>query len=241
MNNENGNHGLHLDSLFAHCLAATGHCCPGQVLGIRMAVHALRTIGIKDPKGKEKKSLMVFVEIDRCATDAIQYVTGCSLGKQTLKFFDYGKMAATFINLKTNEAVRVVAKEQARAIAKELFPRIEDKYLAQTEAYKIMADDDLFETEHVAVKDPFGRAPQRKSTRVPCDLCGEYVQDRKEVDNDGRVLCRACAEGTYYTHPAKIIGLAKIGKMQMIGEAGTSQSALHHTANGENNRAGAKS
>lgn len=191
-------HGLILEDLFADCGSATGHCCPGQTLGIRMAVLALRAIGIEDPKGKDKGSLTVVAEIDRCATDAIQYVTGCSLGKRTLRFVDYGKMAGTFINVRSQVAVRVIAREQARDAAKKLLSHMGDKYRMQTEAYKTMPDSDLFEIRPVIVSASYNRLPERVSVRVPCDRCGEYVQDRKEVRAEGMVLCRACAEGAYY-------------------------------------------
>ena len=105
-----------------------GHLCAGQVLGVRMSVLGLREIGISDPKGADRKSLIVFVEMDRCATDAVQSVTGCSLGKRSMKFMDYGKMAATFLNLKTNKAKRIIAREDSREKAKKRFPEIENKY-----------------------------------------------------------------------------------------------------------------
>src|SRR3990172_1750480 len=122
-----------------------GHLCPGQVLGVRMSLLGLREIGIDDPKGRDRKSIIVFVEMDRCATDAVQSVTGCSLGHRTMKFMDYGKMAVTFLNLKTDYAVRVIAKESAKQRAKDYFPDIEDKYAAQLEAYKLMPNDELFD------------------------------------------------------------------------------------------------
>ncbi len=186
------------ERLVTGCMANTGHNCPGQVLGVRMAALALSIIGIEDPKGKDRKRLIVIVELDRCATDAIQYVTGCSIGKRTLKVFDYGKMAATFINLSTNVAVRVVAKEEAREIAKKHFPAIRDKYLAQAQAYRIMADDDLFEAHRVVIGFPYNQVPLKESFRTRCDSCGEYIQDRKEVRIRGMVVCRSCAEGRYY-------------------------------------------
>jgi len=99
--------------------AVHGHLCPGQVLGVRMSMFGLEKIGIKDPKGNDRKKLVVYVEIDRCATDAIQSVTGCSLGKRSLKFLDFGKMAATYVNLENNRAVRILAKEEAKDKAKE--------------------------------------------------------------------------------------------------------------------------
>lgn len=176
-----------------------GHLCPGQVLGVKMSILGLSKIGIEEPKGKDRKSLIVFVEMDRCATDAVQSVTGCSLGHRTMKFMDYGKMAATFVNLKTGRAVRVIAKEDAREAAKKLFPDMENKYQAQIEAYKVMKDEELFDVMDVKVKLRHEDMPGRPLRRVKCEKCGEYVQDMREVYRDKRVLCRPCADGGYYT------------------------------------------
>jgi len=179
-----------------------GHLCPGQVLGVRMSLFGLQRIGINDPKGADRKKLMVFVEMDRCATDAVQSVTGCSLGHRTMKFLDYGKMASTFLNLTTGKAVRVMAREESREAAKNLFPQIENKYTAQLESYKIMPDDELFTVMDVVVTVRPEDMPGRPLSRVVCDACGEYVQDMREVRRDGRVLCRPCADGGYYSRGA---------------------------------------
>ncbi len=140
----------------------------------------------------------VFVEIDRCATDAIQSVTGCSLGKRSLKFLDYGKMAATFLNQKTGKAIRILAKEESKNKAKNYFPEIEDKYKCQLEAYKIMPDEELFQWEEVKVSIPEEDMPGRPIARVQCEKCGEYVQDRREVNVEGKLHCKDCAYGGYY-------------------------------------------
>ncbi|MHB8880581.1 MAG: FmdE family protein [Thermodesulfovibrionales bacterium] len=178
-----------------------GHLCPGQVLGVKMSMLGLREIGISEPKGKDRKSLIVFVEMDRCATDAVQSVTGCSLGRRTMKFMDYGKMAATFLNLKTGKAVRLIAKEESRQRAKEYFPEIENKYTAQFEAYKIMPEAELFDLMEVTIALPPEDMPGRPLGRIICDACGEQVQDMREVSKDGRTLCRSCAGPGYYTRP----------------------------------------
>lgn len=187
-----------LQKLLDESVRLHGHLCPGQVLGVRMAMLGLKEIGIADPKGADRKNLMVFVEIDRCATDAIQSVTGCSLGHRTLKFLDYGKMAATFLNLKTQKAVRILAREESREKATFLFPRAQDKYQAQVEAYQTLEDPDLFDVMEVAVKIKPQDMPGRPLRRVPCSSCGEYVQDMREVQEGGRVLCVPCARGGYY-------------------------------------------
>jgi len=189
---------LDFKSLLDESVKTHGHLCPGQVLGVRMSILGLRKIGIEDPKGKDRKNLMVFVEIDRCATDAIQSVTGCSLGKRTLKFLDYGKMAATFVNLKTGKAIRIVAKEESRGLARNYFSHIEDEHQCQTEAYKIMPEDELFECKEVRVKIPAEDMPGRPIKRIRCDGCGEYVQDKREIHVKDKVLCKSCAYGAYY-------------------------------------------
>ena len=189
---------LSFETLLDESVKTHGHLCPGQVLGVRMSLLGLKNIGIHDPRGKDRKNLIVFVEIDRCATDALQSVTGCSLGHRTLKFMDYGKMAATFLNLSTGKAVRVVAKEESRQKAKELFPDIHDKYEAQIEAYKIMPDDELFSLSEVDVRIKPEDMPGKPAYRVMCEICGEYIQDTREISREGKVFCKACAEGSYY-------------------------------------------
>ena len=186
------------EGLLDESVRVHGHLCPGQVLGVRMAVYGLEKIGITDPKGTDRKKIYLFVEIDRCATDALQSVTGCSLGKRTMRFMDYGKMAATFVNLSTNQAVRVVAREEAREKAKEYFPEIKDKYQCQLEAYKVMPDWELFTCQEVKVDIPPEDMPGRPLSRIRCDGCGEHIQDMREVRRNGRTFCRACSEGGYY-------------------------------------------
>lgn len=194
------------EELLKESIRTHGHLCPGQVLGVRMSMLGLKLAGIGEPRGNDRKNIIVFVEMDRCATDAVQSVTGCSLGHRTLKFMDYGKMAATFVNLNTGRAVRVIAKEGAREKAKKYFPEIENKYTAQLEAYKIMPDDELFDIVNVKVEIKPEDMPGRPLRRIRCDSCGEYVQDMREVYRDGRILCKPCADGGYYTIEDKPYG-----------------------------------
>jgi formylmethanofuran dehydrogenase subunit E len=77
-----------LEDFIREAEIAHGHLCAGQILGVRLALLGLAKLGIDDPRGKDRKRLVTFVEIDRCATDAIGVVTGCRLGKRALKFRD---------------------------------------------------------------------------------------------------------------------------------------------------------
>src|SRR6202020_1894662 len=122
---------------------AHGHLCAGQILGVRMAMLGCKRLGIDDPKGRDRKRLVTFVEIDRCATDAIGVVTGCRLGERALKFREWGKMAAPFVDLEAGRAIRISAKESSRNLARELHPEIENKNLQQMAAYREMSDEAL--------------------------------------------------------------------------------------------------
>lgn len=173
-----------------------GHMCPGQALGVRMAMLGCRLIGIEEPTAS--KRLIVFVEIDRCAADAINTVTGCRLGRRTLKHRDFGKLAATFLNTETNEAVRVIALENSRDLAKELFGHLPTKKEQQLEAYKNLPEERLFSWRRVRVKLSGADRPGHPLSRVICDECGEGVNDHREVTRGERTLCRACAGERYY-------------------------------------------
>jgi formylmethanofuran dehydrogenase subunit E len=177
---------------------AHGHLCAGQVLGVRLAMFGLQKLGIDDPHGKDRKRLVTFVEIDRCATDAVAVVTGCRLGKRALKFRDWGKMAATFVDVSTGKAIRIAAKESSKAKARQLHPEIENKNQQQMLAYREMSEDELFTSQWVRVELPPEEFPGYKGDRITCEECGEGINFRREVQRDGRVLCQACAGERYY-------------------------------------------
>jgi formylmethanofuran dehydrogenase subunit E len=185
----------HLDE----AAAFHGGDCPGQTLGVRLARAGLQKIGIDDPlSDRWRKNIMVYVEVDRCAADAVMVVTGCRVGKRTLKMVDYGIMAATFINLESGLAVRVVAREEARALAPRYAPDVSDKYDQQRQAYRVMPDDELLHFEEVRVTIPAEDMPGSPISRVICEKCGEHIVDMREIRQGGSVLCRSCAEGGYF-------------------------------------------
>jgi formylmethanofuran dehydrogenase subunit E len=209
-----------LDEYLREAEVAHGHLCAGQVLGVRLAMLGLDKLGIEDPRGKDRKRLVTFVEIDRCATDAIAVVTGCRLGKRALKFRDWGKMAATFVDLASPlssgaplkpasglngsasdlwyKAIRIAAKESSKALARSMHPEIESKNQQQMLAYREMPEDDLFTKQWVKVELPAEEFPGYKGDRIVCAECGEGINFRREVVRDGRVLCHACAGEKYY-------------------------------------------
>jgi formylmethanofuran dehydrogenase subunit E len=182
------------EDLLAEAVRFHGHLCPGQVLGVRMVLAGCRALGLDRPR-RAGKRLVVIVEIDRCATDAIQALTGVSLGKRTLKHADYGKMAATFADVEAGRAVRVVARDDSRLRARAWAPAAGDDRRAQIAAYRVMPEAELLALQPVVI------APgwlDRQRTRVPCEGCGEHVNYGRQVAAGRRRLCLACAGGAYY-------------------------------------------
>jgi formylmethanofuran dehydrogenase subunit E len=186
-----------LDEYLQLAAVAHGHLCAGQVLGVRLAMLGLRELGITDPIA-ERKRIVTYVEIDRCMTDAIGLVANCRLGKRALKFRDWGKVAATFVDLQTGRAIRIAAKESSKEIARNMFPDM-TKDAGQQKAYAELSEEVLFDKKWVKVEVKAHDLPGYKGPRVVCAECGEGINFAREVLQDGRTLCRACAGETYYS------------------------------------------
>src|ERR1700727_1272402 len=189
-----------LDEYLRDAEQAHGHLCAGQVLGVRLAMLGLIKLGIDDPHGNDRKRLVTFVEIDRCATDAVAVVTGCRLGKRALKFRDWGKVAATFVDVSSGKAIRIAARESSKNLARQMHPEIADKNQQKMRAYREVTDDDLFTMQWVKVELPPEEFPGYKGERIACELCGEGINFRREVRTAEKGLCRACA-GERYCEP----------------------------------------
>lgn len=185
-----------LDEYLVLAETAHGHICAGQVLGLRLAMCGLRELGIEDPIA-ERKRLVTYVEIDRCVTDAVALVANCRLGKRALKFRDWGKVAATFVDLKTGRAIRIAARESSKDAARGMFPEME-KEVAQQKAYAALPDDVLFDKKWVKVEVRPEDLPGFRGPRVVCAECGEGINFKREVLINGRTLCRSCSGERYY-------------------------------------------
>jgi formylmethanofuran dehydrogenase subunit E len=185
-----------LDEYLEMAGQAHGHLCAGQVLGVRLAMLGLQELGITDPI-VERKRIVTYVEIDRCVTDAVALVANCRLGKRALKFRDWGKVAATFVDLQTGRAVRIAAKESSKQAAREMFPEM-DKEAGQQKAYATLPDEVLFERRWVKVEVKPEDLPGFKGPRVVCAECGEGINFKREVVVNGRTVCRGCAGEKYF-------------------------------------------
>jgi len=196
---------MNFEKLLASSAKAHGHLCPGQAVGVRMAMLGCRLIGIEEPTEHHQiKKLLIYVEMDRCAADAIAHVTGVKLGRRSLKFTDYGIMAATFVNMETGSAFRVLSTEEARDLVPLYAPGIKGKASQQLEAYQRMPDSVFISRSAGSspVKDCDLPGPTRY--KAICSRCGQVVRDRREVLMDGEVLCKPCAHGAYFNEAKEI-------------------------------------
>lgn len=182
--------------LLEECAARHTRLCPRQVLGLRIGLLGVRAVGLEVPRSD--KRLLVIAETDGCAADGIIVATGCEVGRRTLRIIDYGKVAATFIDVETEQAVRVFPQATARERATLYAPRSPSSWHAQLKAYQIMPDKELLAVQPVvltfSLKALIGEAGQR----AVCDACGEEIINQREVALDGKILCRSCAGNSYY-------------------------------------------
>ena len=165
-----------------------GHLCHGMVLGVRMARFGCKALDIDDPLSY--RDLVVYVEMDRCASDAVSVTTGVTLGRRRLKWIDYGKMAATFVDLASGRAVRVAPRAEVPHAGPDADP---------VATWGSWTDDQLFSCTPVKLEVPLEDRPGRPVRTAICEACGEKVQDCRDVEVEGRTLCRACAHGAYYS------------------------------------------
>jgi iron complex transport system ATP-binding protein len=164
-----------------------GHICMGIALGTRISLAAMKALGLKP--GERHKNLIVYAEIDRCMTDAVQVITGCSLGHRSLKHMDYGKFAATFINTDTGKAVRGFVREHYGN---------DDPIEVQLKNLARIPDSDLITLQEVTIDIPKEDLPGMPTQKAVCAACGETIMDGREVKEGNKTLCKACARGAYY-------------------------------------------
>lgn len=193
------------DVLLEESANAHGHLCPGQVVGVRMALLGCKLIGLDNPKSREQiKKLLVYVEMDRCTADAVAYVTGVKLGRRSLKFMDYGIMAATFVNLTNDKSFRIISTEESRELSRVYAPEVEGKSQSQIIAYKRMPDSVLFRVQKVQVNINELDLPGPTRQKVVCSHCSQIIRDGRQVVENGKILCKACTDNCYFSHAREI-------------------------------------
>lgn len=172
------------------------HLCPRQVLGVRMGLLAGRLLGLEVPR--KDKRLLALVETDGCAADAIAVATGCRVGRRTLRVIDFGKVAATFVDVRMERAVRIVPRPLIREQARVYAPEATNHWQAQLLGYQRMPEGELLLAQEVALVFSLEKLLSKAGYRVTCQACGEEIINEREVRQDGLILCRACAGQRYY-------------------------------------------
>jgi len=170
-----------------------GDICGGIVMGTKLAIYGMETMGMTP--GEKDKRLIVFTEIDRCISDAILSVTRTSIGKKSLKPVGYGKFAATFVNIDTEEAIRVV---DLGANKKDTGNKEEETIEELIERIANTPAEDLFRIQKVSVKIDANDLPGKPLEIVTCTGCGEVVMDGKHHLRGGNAYCTSCFSESYY-------------------------------------------
>ncbi|MBI3243480.1 MAG: TraR/DksA C4-type zinc finger protein [Chloroflexi bacterium] len=191
-----------LSQLLEESAALHRHLCPRQVLGARIGMLAGDALGLDLPQ--TDKRLLTIVETDGCAADGISTVTNCWVGRRTLRVEDYGKVAATFIDTATGQAVRIIPQLEARTRARIYALEARNKWEAQLLGYQRMPAEELLSIQPVSLKVPVEQIVSRPGLRAVCEVCGEEIMNEREIVREGVTLCRACAGESYYLLAAEL-------------------------------------
>lgn len=165
--------------LWRRCVEFHGHSCPGLAIGFRAALAARERLGATFSPDEE---MVCVTENDACGVDAVQVITGCSVGKGNLLFRDTGKQAFSFFSRKDGRKVRVVFKMR--------LVRDENWDMAAAEKMILEADEaELF--DFTEPKDP---PPPRARifASVVCEECGESAPENRIRIHNGKKVCLDC-------------------------------------------------
>ena len=185
-----------LEEMLAQVAAMHKHLCPRQVLGVRMGLYAAKILGFEVPQ--KDKRLIAFVESDGCFADGVSAATGCTLGHRTMRLVDYGKVAAALVDSKTGRAVRLAPRDDVRKRAAAVAPDAPNRWQGQLQAYKLIADEEMFQVQDIAMNLDVTAIVGKPGIRVNCAVCGEEILNQREVVQDGKALCRSCAGESYW-------------------------------------------
>ncbi|MBC8335679.1 MAG: TraR/DksA C4-type zinc finger protein [Anaerolineales bacterium] len=188
-----------LEYFLAESVSRHNSLCPRQVLGVRIGLAGAGALGIDVPR--EDKKLLVIVETDGCFVSGVEVVTGCAVRHRTLRVEDYGKVAATFVDVESGHAVRVAPRLDIRQRAKDYAPDEKQRYSAMLKGYQRMPTESLLSVEKVSLSEPVESIVSRAGIRVNCSTCGEEIINERDIIMAGRTLCRPCAGSIYYKSP----------------------------------------
>lgn len=185
-----------LESILRESAKRHKHLCPRQVLGARMSLMAGEILGLELPR--LDKRLLVISETDGCTVDGIIAATGCHVGGRTLRILDFGKVAATFVDTRTEESIRIIPRTEARVLSRDYAPAARNDWEAMLIAYQLMPVSELFTVQYICLDMPLTKIMSRPAVKAVCERCKEEVINGREVMGEDGILCRACAGNSYY-------------------------------------------
>jgi formylmethanofuran dehydrogenase subunit E len=186
-----------IDELLKRSTDRHSHLCPRQILGVRIGLAGAKWLGLEVPR--RDKRLLVIIETDGCFTDGVEVATGVTVGQRRLRIEDYGKVAATFIDTLTGQAIRLSPQPEARLRSAVYAPQAANLYDAQLFGYQTMPDDELLACVPVLLDPGLEEILSLPGLRVECEHCGEEIMNDRQLVLDGRTLCRSCAGYSYFS------------------------------------------
>ena len=179
-----------------------GCYCLDIAMGYRVAKALVREMG---DEMKNMKQVFAYVSAPTCAMDAIQKITGCTLGKRNLILDETGKSAFTLQNAASGKAVRAyvhywddhdhtalrqkrkdasapAATPEQRATLQSLLDAMVNEILAAPEA-------ELFSMKDVKLPVP---PKSSKFVSIPCSVCAEHAKEELMTEKQGAMVCKEC-------------------------------------------------
>jgi formylmethanofuran dehydrogenase subunit E len=185
-----------LDEILRESASRHKHLCPRQVLGARMALYAAEILDMELPR--TDKRLLVISETDGCTVDGIIAATACRVGSRTLRIHDLGKVAATFIDIHTEETIRVVPRREIRILAADYAPGARNRWEAMLLGYQVIPAVELFAVQHVKLDVPLLQIISKPGKKAICEICNEEIINGREILKGATILCRGCTGEIYY-------------------------------------------
>ena len=163
--------------LWQKCVEFHGHECPGLAIGFKACEAAREKLGINFSKDEE---VVCITENDACGVDAIQVITGCSIGKGNLLYRGTGKQAFSFFCRDTDKKLRMVFTYKGK----------EDMSREERQQDILQSPiEELFD-----FKQPHYFLPEkaRLFNTLICEDCGEGAPEHKMRLMDGKIVCLDC-------------------------------------------------
>lgn len=206
-----------MNDLLNQSSARHEHLCPRQVLGVRLGMLAAQKLKLELPQ--TDKRVLTIVETDGCFADGVEVATGCSVGHRTLRVEDYGKVAATLVDTLTGQTIRIAPHSEARSAARQYAPTARNRWEAQLIGYQRMPIDELFTIEEVRLNTPIETIVSHAGRKAVCTQCGEEIINGREIVSEGKVWCKACWVGAYYTSSqAELSSVEQLFELGFVGE-----------------------